>query len=180
MSAENSLPQLRMSAKTREIRSFNPIELPVDYHQTRYRPAVNTAWLKLINESDEFGQLSEDAFYLAVLDRLIPDGVGLIWFRDELAACASINYHGQNHNAAMLNYVLTKPAHRGYGLGGIAVAIALNSARQAGVETVQLLTDDARLAAIKLYLKLGFKPDYALADLKMVERWGKVLSILER
>lgn len=179
MSVENSMPQLRMAVKTPELKFINPMALPVGYHQVQYRPSVNLAWRNLINESDEFGQLSEDAFYLALLDKLIPGGAGLIRFRDELTACASINYQDSAHDIATVNYVLTKPAHRGYGLGGIAVAIALNSAREAGVATVQLFTDDARLAAIKLYLKLGFKPDYVPDDQQMEERWGNVFSRLE-
>lgn len=174
----NLKPQLSMTVRTSDLKLPAPKNLPEGYYLVNYQPVLNSAWRSLINESDEFSELSEDAFYLAVLDQLIPGGGGLIAFRGKLTACASINFADSSRLTATLNYVLTHPAHRRNGLGGMTMGIALQAAQRCRIETIQLYTDDARLTAIKAYIKLGFSPFYEPDDLEMKTRWEVIYTKL--
>jgi mycothiol synthase len=58
-----------------------------------------------------------------------------------------------------IGWVAVAPAWRGRGLGRQVVAAAVGAALALPSRPVYLLTDDHRLPALKLYLRLGFRPD---------------------
>jgi predicted dehydrogenase/RimJ/RimL family protein N-acetyltransferase len=76
-----------------------------------------------------------------------------------------------------LGWVATHPEHRGRGLACAACAAALRRLRGAGYGRIYLLTDDFRLDAIRLYLRLGFRP--LPYEEGMDERWEAVHRALE-
>jgi mycothiol synthase len=59
-----------------------------------------------------------------------------------------------------VHYVATHPDHRGKGLGRIVTVRVLQHLATLGLEDAFLLTDDYRLPALRLYLRLGFVPRY--------------------
>lgn len=76
----------------------------------------------------------------------------------------------------VLDYVACHPEHRGRGLGRAVCLGVLRFFAGRGYESVTLLTDDVRLAAIALYLSLGFAPDMTRDD--MPGRWEKIMRRL--
>ena len=87
--------------------------------------------------------------------------------------------HGANEQhpyGGELGYLAGDPEHSGRGLGYAVCCAVLQRYRDAGYRRVYLRTDDFRLAAIKIYLKLGFVP-FLFAD-GMAERWKTVCEEL--
>ena len=78
----------------------------------------------------------------------------------------------------VLDYVACHPDHRQRGLGRAVCTGVLEFFARRGYESVTLSTDDVRLAAIALYLSLGFAPDMTRED--MPGRWKKVMRQLRR
>ena len=71
----------------------------------------------------------------------------------------------------LLTWVGLRPEHQGRGLAGPLVAACLRGARDAGAESVFLVTDDHRLPAIKTYLSAGFRPCLTSWDWTHRPRW---------
>ncbi|TVY01367.1 GNAT family N-acetyltransferase [Cohnella terricola] len=76
-----------------------------------------------------------------------------------------------------LHMVGVHPDYSGRGLGFAASLAALHKMKECGGRTAFLETDDFRLPAIRIYLKLGFEPVYR--DESHPERWAKLLALTD-
>ena len=76
-----------------------------------------------------------------------------------------------------LGWVAGDARHAGHGLGRAVCAAVMRCYQEEKIERVYLLTDDWRLPAIKVYLKLGWLPFLFLPD--MEERWRVVCEQLK-
>ncbi|MFF2093856.1 GNAT family N-acetyltransferase [Paenibacillus sp. NPDC058174] len=79
---------------------------------------------------------------------------------------------GEDHSW-YLHMVGVLPEYSGKGLGYAVSLAALHKVREAGGESVLLETDDFRLPAIRIYMKLGFQPLHT--DESHPERWERIL-----
>ena len=77
----------------------------------------------------------------------------------------------------VLHMVEARPEARGKGLGKAVCSECVRIFLTCGIKSASLLTDDFRLPAIAIYLKLGFRPYYYEEGMK--ERWEKILSELK-
>ncbi len=76
-----------------------------------------------------------------------------------IAATASIQVLAESRgDVAILHWVASDPAVAGRGLGGRCSLAALHAAAGHGLVAAELLTDDQRGSAIRLYWRLGFRP----------------------
>jgi mycothiol synthase len=75
-----------------------------------------------------------------------------------------------------VHMVAADAAHRGRGLGSLVSVAVLHRLRELGCTSAVLHTDDDRLAAVRLYLRLGFAPLHTASDHE--ERWARVLAAL--
>ena len=75
---------------------------------------------------------------------------------------------------AQLGWVAADPAHRGQGLGYLVCAAVTRRLLAERPASMYLLTDDVRLPAIHVYLKLGWIPFLCQPD--MAERWRVVCA----
>ena len=85
---------------------------------------------------------------------------------------------GEPLREGVLDYVATHPDHQGRGLGRATCTAVSRYLVGQGCKMVSLLTDDWRLAAIHLYLSLGYEPVMNRED--MPDRWNAVINELER
>jgi len=69
------------------------------------------------------------------------------------------------------------PEHRGKGLGRLVTLRTLHYFKEHGFETAVLNTDDFRVAAIKSYLGLGFRP--VVADSDHPDRWVAIFKKID-
>ncbi|MGC8668900.1 MAG: GNAT family N-acetyltransferase [Chthonomonadales bacterium] len=108
------------------------------------------------------GEASVKAVYVAARGRSI-------------GATASARYLPDRYpGLGYLHWVGTHPDYRGRGLGRMVTLAALNHFRRSGCTGAVLETDDHRIAAIRLYLSLGFVPQLIEPD--HLRRWEVVLQ----
>lgn len=75
-----------------------------------------------------------------------------------------------------LHWVGVHAEHRGRSFGALVTIRVLQHFKEAGCRDSVLETDDLRLPAIRLYLNLGYVPEYS--DPSHPARWEKVLEQL--
>ena len=80
------------------------------------------------------------------------------------------------HERGILGWLIGDPSHAGRGLGTIVAAEVTNRLAKEGYNDPGLGTDDFRLAAIGIYLKLGWRPYLHLED--MEGRWRETCERL--
>lgn len=95
-----------------------------------------------------------------------------------LAATASVRilptvYPGSGY----IHWVGTAPGHRGKRLGLLASLATLHEFVRLGCADAVLETDDFRVPAIKVYLSLGFRPEYRHAT--HAPRWAALAPALK-
>jgi len=110
----------------------------------------------------------------AGLLRTIPDGFFMVVRGDEIAATAMAHHNPSplHPSGGQVSWVAADPAYRGRGLGFAVSAAVTARLLQAGYRRIYLETDDWRLPAIRMYLKLGYLP--FLYRPNMRERWRTV------
>ena len=78
----------------------------------------------------------------------------------------------------VLGWVMTHPDFRGHHLGYSVSVASMHRLYEKGYRMFSLLTDDFRLAAVKTYLNLGWKPWLYLPE--MEGRWRALAETLKR
>lgn len=113
-------------------------------------------------------------------NKVLPGGMMLIeevaTGRFAASAGAETTDIPEHPELGVLGWVMTHPDMRGYHLGKSVSVAAMHRLYQEGYRAFFLLTDDFRTAALKTYLKLGWKPWLYLED--MEERWKKIAETL--
>jgi mycothiol synthase len=112
-----------------------------------------------------------------LLDDKSVEDVYLIREREQIVATASARLMPEEHpGAGYLHWVATDPQLRGRGLGRAVTIAVMHRFAADGLTATVLETDDERLPAIKLYLALGYVPQYP--DPTHMDRWSKILRAL--
>ena len=105
--------------------------------------------------------------------KVLPDGILLIeetaTGRFAASATAETTDMPDHPEIGVLGWVMTHPDFRGRHLGRSVSVAAMHRLYDAGYRAFSLLTDDFRLAAVKTYLELGWKPWLYLEE--MEARW---------
>ena len=179
---EKSLPrpQLQMVWPAERLGSPPEPKLPEGYVLRGYRPEDEAAYLALMAKAGFEGW---DAARASALARdALPDGFFLI---EHAAAHAVVATAVATHNpselhpsGAELGWVAGDPAHKGKGLGLAVTAAVTALFIRRGYHDIYLKTDDWRLPALKIYLKLGFEPLFFTEG--MEERWRDVRAQLSK
>jgi mycothiol synthase len=122
-----------------------------------------------------------DEMLIPWLGKQLPHG---FWVVEHVAtgalvatAMATRNPKPLHPDGGELGWVAGDARHAGHGLGVAVCAAVMRSFHEANVARVYLLTDDWRLPAIKVYLKLGWAPFLFAPD--MEERWKVVCEQLK-
>lgn len=96
---------------------------------------------------------------------------------DAIAATASARVLPSDYpGAGYVHWVASDPTRRGQGLGFAATLAVLHEFLAEGLTEAVLETDDQRLSAIRVYLGLGFVPQYR--DDSHQLRWSKIFGAL--
>jgi ribosomal protein S18 acetylase RimI-like enzyme len=93
-------------------------------------------------------------------------------------ACLAPAPTGNPPSTAQLGWVASDPGASGQGLGRIVCLAVMQRARGREFREIVVITDDWRLPAIALYLKLGFAPDYD-SHPSYRARWKEILQRLK-
>ena len=131
---------------------------------------LNLAWIERL-----FVVEDADRKVLGDPERSIITPGGQILFAldgdEAIGTVAMVRYTAARYELAKM---AVEPSHQGRGIGEMLGAAAIVYARDAGADTVFLLTNSSLAGAIRLYERLGFRhgvdpdpPEYARADVYM-------------
>ncbi len=176
---ENKQPQLKMIWSEALLTSPPEPKLQAGYTLRIFDPAEDLAdYLSLVHEAGftDFGPPRVER----CLNRVLPNGFFVVAYEPtgELVATAMATHNPTTFHpyGGELGWVAGRPAHAGKGLGTAVCAAVVKRLLSAGYERIHLLTDDWRLPALKIYLKLGFVP--FLFEQGIAERWEAVCEKL--
>ncbi len=114
------------------------------------------------------------------LDMVLPDGWYLIveGTNGQIVATAIAHHrpHALHPFGGSLGWLAGHPDHAGKGLGMAISAAVVRRLLEAGYKNIYLNTEDWRLAALSIYLRLGWVPLLYMPD--MEERWRDVCAKL--
>ncbi|OAB42403.1 GNAT family N-acetyltransferase [Paenibacillus glacialis] len=158
----------------KEVLSDLPIfQCPLGYRFRHFQPGDERNWEDIIRHS-----FTREVKFADKIGEHVPcysDRV-LFFCRGEQPVATATAWEtgiGDNKNW-YLHMVGVLPEYSGKGLGFAASLAALHRIREAGGEAAYLETDDFRLPAIRIYLKLGFQPLYI--DDSHPRRWERILQ----
>ena len=158
------------------------VRLPEGYALRTYQRGDENGW-RLIQNSAEPVLPGVDLHELLqrYLSFLLPNG---LFFAIHLASGDAVATAGALHNTrdgmfpfgGEIGWVATIPAHQSKGLGMVVSAAATRRLIAAEYENIRVGTQDHRLPAIKLYLRLGYVPYLYATDI--TERWRQICTEL--
>ena len=171
-------PQLRMIADETALAAASMPELPAEFSIRKIREGDDDAYIELMKSA---GFYYWDKYLLENVKKTAINGN--VFFVEEVAtgrlaatALANLRHEYPDMTMGELGWVAVHPDFRGRHLSEIAVLAAMKEFHDEGYKSIMLLTDDSRLAAIKTYLKLGWKPLIKDDDFK--KRWDFVFKRL--
>jgi GNAT superfamily N-acetyltransferase len=155
------------------VRAAGMTEIRIIAYQRELAPAfqrLNLAWIERL-----FAVEDADRKVLGDPERAIIAPGGQILFAldggEPIGTVAMIRYSAARYELAKM---AVASSHQRRGVGELLGAAAIAFARDAGAETVFLLTNSSLAGAIRLYERLGFRhavdpdpPEYARADVYM-------------
>ncbi len=180
MPDEGPQAQLQMVWPAARLEAPPAVVLPKGYRLRQYADGDADAYLALMQKA---GFRTWDREQLAkTLPSVLPGGFFLVEEEatGRLVATAMARRRAiEGHpNGGELSWVAADPEHKGRRLGAAVCAAVVARFLQAGYRDIYLLTDDWRLAAVEVYLRLGFEPFLSCEG--MAERWARVLARLGR
>ena len=136
------------------------IQLPPGYRLRTYQPGDETHFYKLMALAGWPGW--GDERLKPWLYRILPEG----WFMaiheesDQIVATCMATHDHTWHTpfCGEVGWTAAHPAHTGKGLGTAVVSAVPGRFLKAGYRNIHLYTEIWRLAALKIYLKLGYVP----------------------
>lgn len=138
--------------------------VPAGHRIRAYQPGDEEAWVRLQMEADRFNAITPalyrqefggDVATLADRQFFVLDsqaqviGTATAWFDD--------HHLGRPHGR--VHWVAIAPAWQGHGLAKPLLAHVCDRLRTLGHDCAYLVTSTARVPAINLYLKFGFRPE---------------------
>ncbi|MBN2582123.1 MAG: GNAT family N-acetyltransferase [Planctomycetes bacterium] len=172
-------PQLRMIRPTSGRTDPPPVRLPDGYAIRQLGDDDIPAYIELLDKTG-FSSWTRERVR-RIWGTVLPEGAFAIV--DErtgrLAATALAQHVPYNTypRGGQLGWVAADPALRGKGLGEAVIAAATRRLIEVGYEDIYLMTDDFRLPAIAVYLKLGWQP--VTDGPGMAERWQEIRRKLD-
>lgn len=172
---KESLPQLLM----RYPHQIAPLtgKLAKGYILRTYQKGDEESWVELLNANGQLGTWDRMRVEEQLHGDLVEGNQFFVVAANQIVALASV-YDRKLEEVACweIGWVASHPQHRGKGLGRHITAAAVEAALSLSVRPVVLRTDDFRIPAIKVYLKLGFVPDCNHASYP--KRWQTIFADL--
>ena len=170
---QSAIPRAQLQMVWPQSRLGSPpaVTVPAGYRLRTFQPGDAAAHAALMVKAG-FADWTPEKL-APWLKRVLPDGFFVIEHvaTGALAATAMATHNPTelHPSGGELGWVAGDPAHKGSGLGLAVSAAAVARFLGAGYRRVYLQTDDWRLAAVKVYLRLGLVPLLHAPD--MAGRW---------
>ncbi len=175
---EKPQPQLQMVWPKHLLPAPPEAVIPAGYELRLYRPGDEAGFFTVMSLAGF--QDWDDQTLAPWLAKVLPDGWFLICQQTtgEIVATAMATHNSADLHpfGGELGWVAGHPAHAGQGLGLAICAAVVRRFIRAGYHNLYLQTDDFRLPALKIYLKLGYVPFLFAQDMK--DRWQVICERL--
>ncbi|MEI6915913.1 MAG: GNAT family N-acetyltransferase, partial [Armatimonadota bacterium] len=151
--------------------------LPEGYELRAFKKSDTASYIELMHLAG-FAMWNSEMLDGA-LRGILPDGLFVIEHESGVLVATAMATHSSSEFhpfGGELGWVAGHPEHSGKGLGVIVCAAVARRHREAGYKRIYLRTDDRRLPAIKVYLKLGYLPFLFAPDMR--QRWEAVCESL--
>jgi len=151
------------------------IKISKNYSIKRYSKSLEKSWIKLLGMGEFDGDWNENTLQEFMFSIERQKGSRLIVEGNKVVAStfASSSIY-EKKEVGRLDFVVTHPMHRKKGLGKSICLSVINHFVEKDYKKVILQTEDWRVSAISIYLKLGFRPVYT--NNKMKKRWQEIMS----
>lgn len=172
---EESPPQLVMWY--RNATPPDPGPFAEGYRIRTYQKGDEEGWMELLNANGQLGTWDREKIQRELDGELVKEAQFFAVCGEQIVATAGV--YGRSWNGAdawEVGWVATHPDHLGRNLGGQVTAAAVEAALQQLPRPIFLRTDDFRIPALKVYLRLGFVPDYQHSS--YAGRWSEIFTAL--
>ena len=169
------IPQLRMMIPDMSFWQLD-WELPAGYEIVTYSEGLENDWITIVNESFD-KEFTADDWQRVILDKegYRPDRVFFIRDKSSGEMCATATaVRGRGAEHGYLHFVGTRPKWAGQKLGFCVSCVATESFKTDGCTDAALHTNPPLRAALKTYLRMGYRPQVTYEA--HVEIWRKILS----
>ncbi|MBK8903927.1 MAG: GNAT family N-acetyltransferase [Anaerolineaceae bacterium] len=180
MTEMNDVPQLQMIWPGERLSQPPPVVLPPGYRLRTYQPGDERRFFEVMALAGWTGW--DEERLKPWLFRMLPQG----WFMvvteaEDLIVATAMATHDHTWLrpfSGEVGWVAGDPAHKGRGLGTAVVAAVTARFIEIGYPSIHLFTEHYRLAALNIYLRLGYMP--LLYRPEMGSLWQGVCARLER
>jgi mycothiol synthase len=148
--------------------------VPDGYELRQFRPTDEDPYKDLFHLAfEDEGRLPE------TIQRALPDGFFIVEHQASghlVSSCVALRgkSHPRHPDAGQLGWLVTDPSHARRGLGTLVAAAVTHCLVAQGYSCPFLGTEDFRIAAISIYLKLGWRPFVYRDDMR--DRWRLILA----
>ena len=137
--------------------------LPAGYTLHWYEPGDGAHWVAVQRAAEKHLTISDELFVYEYGDDATLLQKRLFFLRNAAGefiatTAAWFTNNDQASRQGLIHWVAIKPEYQGRGLSNCMMSIACERMRQLGHDSACLTTSSARIAAITLYLKFGFRP----------------------
>jgi len=170
-------PQLRMAMT--DFAHLPPVEAPAGYELRTYRQGDEQHWADIMNSTGQMGSWTAEKVERDITGspRFIREAMFFAtWDGTPVSTACAFLDDPSSREVIQLHMVATKPEHQGKGLAKVCSLAVMHYSAEHGCKEVYLRTDDFRVPAVRMYLKMGFQPSYV--DGAGEERWQGVLRAL--
>ncbi len=180
MTENEATPQLQMIWPASRLTQPPQVVLPSGYRLRTYQPGDEPRFFEVMALAGWPGW--DEAKLKPWLYRIVPQG----WFMavtaaDDLIVATAMATHDHTWIrpfSGEVGWVAGDPVHKGQGLGTAVVAAVTARFIEIGYPSIHLFTEHYRLAALNIYLSLGYLP--LLYRPEMFDLWQDVCVALKR
>lgn len=172
---EESPPQLVMWYRSATPPDLGPFA--EEYQLRTYREGDEDGWMELLNANGQLGKWDREKIRSELDGALVKEAQYFVVCGEQIVATAGVYGRPWNGSDAWeIGWVAAHPDHLGKNLGGQVTAAAVTAALEQPSRPIFLRTDDFRIPALKVYLHLGFVPDYQHSSYE--GRWREIFAVL--
>ncbi len=174
MTTESKYKQLHM--RCTNLKNIPPFSLKAGYGLHTHIEGQEAIWEDIIERS--FGSFYSFKDFLIPAGGYKPEYILYITKYGKEISTAMETEHKNFPGEGWFRMVGAVPEARGTGAGKLVCLAVMHSLAARGYESVVLSTDDDRLAAIGMYISLGFEP--VIFDEEHEKRWTEVKKQLNK
>jgi GNAT superfamily N-acetyltransferase len=150
-----------------------PQTLPEGYAlQSIIGPSPFVGWIETLGSAGI--RVTAATWSLSGFDGEAACALGLIHDGTLIGTAGVSRFSRHDARTGLLNWVGIRPDYQGRGLARPLVASCIRTAYQSGVRTLLLVTDDERIAGIRTYQAVGFRPCIYTWDWTHGPRWRRI------